>query len=453
MNKKIHVLYDISILGRAHLDVRSRTGIFRVVESIFQELCQEEKVFLLPTSLHEKSDFWDSFASQLYLESSDSELAKSNFLDFYEGKIPFYKIRTGAQKFLITDSQKNRSLTRRAFRYGIASACKMFDLVVGFDSRSISIRPDEIRCKISDIDDSVVYHSPFLAFPKLSLLPEKIPRIITVYDLIPVKFPQFFTNSQIDLVVSMLSNINLEKDWIACISENTKNDLLDFFGGKLNESRVAVTPLAAANKFYPVKDVDKIESILRKYNIPEKSPYILSLCTLEPRKNLSAVVRTFSKLVEQEDAIGLNLVLVGTQGWKNKEIFQEINKNSQLSSRIILTGFVPDGDLSAIYSGALCFVYPSLYEGFGLPPLEAMQCGIPVITSNNSSLPEVVGDAGIMVDANNDDEICQALYKLTGDTFLRQELSKKSIQRASQFSWKKCADETIKLYEKAIANS
>jgi glycosyltransferase involved in cell wall biosynthesis len=114
---------------------------------------------------------------------------------------------------------------------------------------------------------------------------------------------------------------------------------------------------------------------------------------------------------------------------------------------VIFTGYIPDHDLSAIYSGALAFVYPSLYEGFGLPPLEAMQCGTPVITSNTSSLPEVVCDAGLMINPSSRDDLCQAMLNLINQNNLRMELSQKGIERAKQFSWTKCADQTIILYK------
>jgi glycosyltransferase involved in cell wall biosynthesis len=227
--------------------------------------------------------------------------------------------------------------------------------------------------------------------------------------------------------------------------------LLVFFEGKLDPSRVVVTPLAAANVFLPINDTCLIRDTLINYGIPTHRPYLLTLCTLEPRKNLAAVIRAFVSLIRQNLDCDLNLVLVGIQGWKNKSIFDEINKSEKLKSRIFFTGFVPDQDLSAIYSGATCFVYPSLYEGFGLPPLEAMQCGVPVITSNVSSLPEVVGDAGMMVSPKDEEGLCRAIYRVASDQSLRASLAVKSLERAQQFSWSRCAQQTIQLYAKAAA--
>ena len=136
----------------------------------------------------------------------------------------------------------------------------------------------------------------------------------------------------------------------------------------------------------------------------------------------------------------------------SNHLYKEIFSDPILKNRIVFTGFIPDKYLSAIYSGALAFIYPSLYEGFGLPPLEAMQCGTPVITSNTSSLPEVVGDAGIMINPKDGDALCQAMIDIVKNNKLRNHLSKKGIERTKLFSWKKCADETIKAYRSALNN-
>ena len=185
----------------------------------------------------------------------------------------------------------------------------------------------------------------------------------------------------------------------------------------------------------------KEQSLKKKYGIPD-APYILSLCTLEPRKNIDQIIRAFAKLVNESQIQELNLVLVGPKGWMFDKIFDAIATNTTVKNKIFITGFIPDEDLASIYSEAMMFVYPSFYEGFGLPPLEAMQCGTPVITSNVSSLPEVVGDAGIMVSPRDLDELCQAMLTVYKNPSLRQEMSEKSLHRASKFSWSRCALET-----------
>ena len=235
-------------------------------------------------------------------------------------------------------------------------------------------------------------------------------------------------------------------DFVFAISQSTKNDLCNY--SNIDPSRVYVTHLAAADNFRPCGDRARIDGVRRQYGIPD-APYALSLCTLEPRKNIEATIRSFSRLVKQQNIDDLNLVLVGARGWKFDEIFNELDRSLVEKERVFLTNYVPDEDLSPLYSGSMMFVYPSLYEGFGLPPLEAMQCGVPVITSNTSSLPEVVGDAGIMVNPEDEDAISQAMLELYQSDELREDLSGRSLDRAAGFSWKKCADETVEAYIRA----
>jgi glycosyltransferase involved in cell wall biosynthesis len=206
-----------------------------------------------------------------------------------------------------------------------------------------------------------------------------------------------------------------------------------------------VTPLAAdAARFYRCVDAAALSSVRERYGVPE-GPYLLSLCTLEPRKNIPHLLRCFARLAQEPSADGVTLVLAGGKGWMYDGVLELVEQLDALRGRVILTGYVRDEDLAALYTGATAFVYPSLYEGFGLPPLEAMQCGTPVITSNNSSLPEVVGDAGIMVDANDEDDLCQ----LSSPT-QRAEYSRLGMKRAQGFSWQRCAELTVAGYRQAL---
>ncbi|MDB6077676.1 MAG: glycosyl transferase group 1 [Akkermansiaceae bacterium] len=208
--------------------------------------------------------------------------------------------------------------------------------------------------------------------------------------------------------------------------------------------------MAADDWFRPCEDVVELDAIRARYGIPP-GPYLLSVCTLAPHKNLAHVIRCFSRLVAEEGIRDLNLVLVGAKGWNYDSIFNAIDFAPGTRERIIVTGYVPDEDLSPLYSGALAFVFCSLYEGFGLPPLEAMQCGVPVITSNTSSLPEVVGEAGMMVDPSDEDQLCQAMLDVYEDSDLRTSLKSKSVARAAQSSWERCVGQVIEGYKRALA--
>lgn len=296
----------------------------------------------------------------------------------------------------------------------------------------------------ADIPEADIFHSPFHGIPDVVTTPI---RFLTVYDLIPVLLPQFVPQHSVQLQSRMLRMLK-PQDRCICISEATKNDLCRFTG--LSPERAYVSHLAAdPGIFYPFTDIQRQVEIRQKYNIGTV-PYILCLCTLEPRKNIDHVLRAFARLVREGRAGNTRLVLTGTKGWDFDRIFNEIDNNPELHKRIVLAGYVPDEELAALYSGAMVFVYMSLYEGFGLPPLEAMQCGVPVITSNTSSLPEVVGDAGIMLDPQDLEGLCRALQEVVVNPELHTEMSKRSLVQAANFSWDRCVEETIAAYKNAI---
>ncbi|WP_190650155.1 glycosyltransferase [Sphaerospermopsis sp. FACHB-1094] len=301
--------------------------------------------------------------------------------------------------------------------------------------------------QLSDLQyqDIDVYHSTYYPLPSNIY---SATRIITVYDLIPIIFPNH--NSE-HIIKNTIDSIG-RNDLVCCISKSTKQDISNY-RTNINQEQLFVTYLAADNnKFYPCNNQKLIIKSKEKYNIPDQL-YLLSLSTLEPRKNIAHVIRCFLKLIKEQHINDLNLVLVGAKGWQYEEIFAEIDRNQELLNRIIVTGYVPDEHLAPLYSGALAFLYVSLYEGFGLPPLEAMQCGTPVITSNTSSLPEVVGDAGVMLDPHDEKGLCDAIFKLYSDPEYRENLARKSVQQAQKFSWDKYIEETIKIYELAKETS
>jgi glycosyltransferase involved in cell wall biosynthesis len=226
---------------------------------------------------------------------------------------------------------------------------------------------------------------------------------------------------------------------IISISHHTKYDMLKHF--KIPEDKIKVIHLAANECYKPLKE-DEIYKINEKYSL--NHPYILYVGGLEPKKNIPTLLKAFYKLKKHD--VNHKLVITGEKRWNYKSIFETIDKLN-LQKEVIFTGYIPDEDLPALYNAADLFVYPSLYEGFGLPPLEAMACGTPVITSNTSSLPEVVGDAGIMVNPYDIDELTNKMYKVLTNEGLTEELSKKGLERAKLFSWKKCAEETLNTYK------
>ncbi len=265
--------------------------------------------------------------------------------------------------------------------------------------------------------------------------------ITTVHDLAFLRFPEHRGKK--------LSNYYLKRHKIAlknCIkiivpSKATKKDLQDMLD--IDGKKITVIYEAADSRFKVIHDQRLISNISSKYFDPEIE-YILSVGTLEPRKNLPRLIEAYSQLPNKLTQ-KYKLVLVGASGWNNNLLTKTI-ENLNLKDKVIITGFASDDDLAYIYNKASIFIYPSLYEGFGLPPLEAMSCGLPVITSNVSSLPEVVGNAAILINPNNEDEIMQAAKKLLLDQKVKDKLIKKGLVQAKKFSWQKTAEQTLSVF-------
>jgi glycosyltransferase involved in cell wall biosynthesis len=428
----LKVAYDISTLGQGYINPKAKTGVYRVVESLFFELLKSSEIETTAIPFNQISTIWENTSSSLYIKNQNLEkqilfepcfTSRFNLTSIYQTAIKL-------QRQLIQFSLKKYPILYKPS----LSIQVPFKLISKLDIKP-TFKPQNFN----------IYHSPFYPIPDRTAT-QNLHRVLTIYDLLPILTPQNFTKNICSKYKSIINSIDRHQDWITCISENTKQDFCNYTG--MNPERVFVTPLAASENFYPITDSEVISQKLKQYQIPAQ-PYLLSLCTLEPRKNLNFLLQCFAQLLAQDPSLETNLVLVGVSGWKNNNIFQTVQSNPLLKSHVIFTGYIPDHDLSAIYSGALAFVYPSLYEGFGLPPLEAMQCGTPVITSNTSSLPEVVGEAGLMINPSSRDDLCQAMLNLINNSKIRNQLSQKGIDRATQFSWSKCAGETIRVYETA----
>lgn len=260
--------------------------------------------------------------------------------------------------------------------------------------------------------------------------------VVTVFDMTAKLFPEIHQRKTVQLDNIRLQRIKKSADMVIAISESSKKDYLHFDPLK----KVEVIYPGASDIFFKKIDRSKIKEVLTKYGL--NSSYILSVGTLEPRKNIKRLINAYlqSNLTEK-------LVLVGSWGWEGAELAQIIKKNAD---KIICTGFVADEDLPFIYSQAVCFAYPSLYEGFGIPVLEAMTSGVAVITSKISSLPEVGGDAVYYVDPLDESDIKDALIKVVKNEKVREELIKKGATQARTFSWEASAKKLNLLYQQLI---
>lgn len=256
--------------------------------------------------------------------------------------------------------------------------------------------------------------------------------VLTIHDLIPIIYPEYAIHQQTEKFFKedIFEAANSAKVIIAD-SEATKKDIVNYF--EISESKIKVVYLGCDN----LSEVEPDKNLLKKYNIFEAN-YILSVCTLEPRKNLNGVIEAFEK-VKREKA-DLKLVLVGALGWKYESLLEQI-KGSMYYEDIVVTGFVNDEELVSLYKFAEVFAFPSFYEGFGLPVLEAMAYGTPVVTANNSSLPEVGGDACLYCNPYDTDDIKNKLLLVLNDEQLAMDMTNKGLKRAELFTWEKTAQQ------------
>jgi glycosyltransferase involved in cell wall biosynthesis len=270
------------------------------------------------------------------------------------------------------------------------------------------------------------------------------PVVVTVHDLSFEHLPQTFKRRswmQLRLTVRRTARMAAH---IITPSEYSRLDLIKTYG--IAPERISVTLEAAAPHFKPANK-EELERMRARYGIDDE--YILAVGSIQPRKNLIRLIRAYADLRRRRTQAKLpQLVLVGKRAWLYGPTLRAIEE-SGIGDRIKLTGYVSEADLPALYTGANCFVYPSYFEGFGLPPLEAMQCGTPVITGDRTSLPEVVGDAGLMVNPFDENAIASALARIIDDAPLRAELREKGLKRAAMFSWQETARMTLKAYERA----
>lgn len=294
----------------------------------------------------------------------------------------------------------------------------------------------------SAIKGADLIHTPTARLPALA----SVPVVATILDVIPRYFPQYYRLHDA-LVLNLYLRLSTRRaSHIITISECSRQDLHRSFGVSLDH--ITVTHLAPAPTMRPIPSLE-MAATLARYGIVQ--PYILSVCTVEPRKNLQRLLHAFATL-RQQGAISHQLVLVGSDGWLPIPITATAAQLG-VGDAVQLLGYIPDADLPALYTGADLFAYVPIYEGFGLPPLEAMACGTPVLTSNNSSLPEVVGDAAIMVDPLSISQIAKAMGELLTSAEQHERLRIMGLRRSRDFSWMRCAAETIEVYHSVLARS
>ena len=406
--KKLKLIYDASIVVNTTNANWARSGVYFSALNLLKEFAKRDDIELV---LYCKTD--DKNKAKKFLK----DLLKKDFaciFEFVPSKLiialkraieklppliskPFYKANDLRKKLKNKNPQKKPN-TQNPNEYNACYLSAAYDLPARFKH-----------------DESIIKYA-------------------IAYDVMPLIFPQYYKDS----VDGWLQTFKIFNNYFS-ISRHTKKDYLKHLE-HLKEQNITTALLACDESFKPANN-EQINLAKQKYKIPENKKYIFSLCTLEPRKNLIRTLKTFIEFIKKNNIDDLVFVLGGGH-WEIfiKELEKSINDLGAYKDKILKIGYVDDKDLAPLYSGALFFVYTSQYEGFGLPPLEAMSCGSAVITSDNSSLPEVVGDAGIMIAYDSDEAHIKAYEKYYFDENFRKENAKKGLERSGLFSWQKCAD-------------
>lgn len=414
----LNIVYDATILTNYIYKSAARSGIFFVALNVLKELSNRKDVHIVLYFSPEKA-----FEGFVYKNEFFPYLELVHDMDRY----------TCLSKL----NKKGWEIYNSKHVNVIAKAAAALTIVL---TRRIAKRVAKKNLNRNILQNADLYFSPVYKIPdEIRSYPLK--KALILHDPSPYIFPDFFKSKRSSFLDDIKSSAN-ENDFFFCVSQSSLNDFKKYFSF-LNSNNSAVTHLAANSSFKNIADSLKINQIRNKYGIPEQKKFVFSLCTIEPRKNIVRAVKTFIEFVEKNKIRDLVWVMGGGH-WNTFAAELQRSNVKWNPEQICRIGYVDDDDLPVLYSNAEWFVYTSQYEGFGLPPLEAMQCGCPVIVSNNSSLPEVVGDAGLLIDWDSDEQHIAAYEKYYYNEDLRKENSRKGVVRARLFSWKKTVDTILK---------
>jgi glycosyltransferase involved in cell wall biosynthesis len=286
-----------------------------------------------------------------------------------------------------------------------------------------------------------LFHSPDFTLPPTM---PGVPTVLTVHDLTFVRDPDSADERLRAYLGRVVPRSVRRATHVLADSKATRQDLIDLWD--IPPEEISVVYCGVEPRFRPVVDPTVLANVRARYNLGDR-PYIFSVSTLQPRKNYRRLIQAFAPLAGRHQ--NLTLVIAGGKGWKYEEILAEPERLG-IGGRVLFPGFVAEPDLPALLSGAALFAYPSLYEGFGLPILEAMACGTPVIASDRSSLPEVVGDAGLQVDALDVEGLTAGMERLLTEEGLRTELIGRGAGRAANFTWERAARELLAVYNRFL---
>jgi glycosyltransferase involved in cell wall biosynthesis len=292
--------------------------------------------------------------------------------------------------------------------------------------------PISVQWLTGDID---IYHSPDFVLPPTG----NIPSVLTIHDLSFVHYPEAFTPALLNYLNKAVPSSIGRASHVLADSLSTKNDLVDIW--QVSKEKISVVYSGVGSSFKPITEKDEIRRVRQKYELGDR-PFIFSVGTVQPRKNYEMLIRAFKPIFERTTH---QLVIAGGLGWMYEQILEEASRLG-MSQRVKLIGFVDDRDLPALYSDASLFAFPSLYEGFGIPLLEAMSCGVPVISSNASSLPEVAGDAALLLPPDDQELWSKNLKQLLDDNTRRSKMVAAGFLQARKYSWRNAAEQVLRIY-------
>ncbi|MDR2078049.1 MAG: glycosyltransferase family 4 protein [Rickettsiales bacterium] len=433
----VTVLMDIDSILAGVVDRYNKRGIYWTTYNIIKELINNKNLKI--------TFITNKYTGEAYSQWCDEEPAFKNIdciVDNYGNKFFLY---THIARIKFRRKKRNsRNLIKKLVNF----IFYMFFTVLDKCNKLFnSIFRKEIA---ADFD---VYQSMFYKIPNFIMKNTKIKKCILVHDVIPLidSFGKVENKrGNIHSFLNIFENIDSSVIFF-CNSNFTKDDFLSFFP-RYKNNRILIANLAAnREQFYKIENQDtaKTNSILNKYGIPLGKKYILSVSALDPRKNLRSLVNGFVDFLDSYSHIeDLYLVISGPYGLEDLHSPISKIKNRALKSKIIITGFIDKDDINTVYNNAFCFACLSFYEGFGLPILEAMQCGVPVISSNTSSMPEVYGDSAIGINPHSRNEFLAALREIYFNADTRQTLAAKGLERSRLFTW----SQTAKIFSDEYTN-
>ena len=420
------MLYDATIFASSYIkDSSNRTGIFFAAYNILKYFADNHR-FIITLYVH------DSLHNRRYFKR---DVLLSRFPVCINSKeTPIFNIRVHKNNIKATGNIVKKTIY-------ILKIIKNYLFMIIYHRDNSSL--------LKSID---IFFSPMRpVVTELNSYPF-IKHFIVLHDMIPVIFYKDSINLDSNHFSIIIKSLN-KNAYYLCNSNYTKDDFLKYYGDKIDDKKMMVIHHATSQIFYPDYNKIKLAAVLDKYKVEYRNnnKYIFSLCNLEPRKNLMFTVKCFLKFITKHDIQDLYFYLGGSQ-WNSfiLKLEEEMDSFDKYRDRIAGLGYVDDIDVNILYSNSLFFTFISQYEGFGVPPLEAMQAGTPVITSNNSSLPEVIGDAAIMIDYDSEEQCIKAFEDLYFNEDLRKYYIEKGLERAKLFSWKKTVDKMTEVILEAV---